>query len=464
MNRLLIGSLFALALAPASLFSQTASRAAQPTDYAYGMTLTPLDSKAVQTVLLPEELYRGIQHADLRDLRVFNGAGEEVPHAVRQLVSRELFTNMPLSVSFFAIHGETPDAALADLALHVKRSSDGRVLEVKTSESAGTADDSPEIVAYIFDRSSMKKASTGLHLRFADDGPAFLASCTLESSNDLSAWTTLVPRATLARLEHEGAHLDQDSLAFPSTTHAYLRLRWLGASPDVRLEDVRLDMAAEWDSLPRRSVRLPGTLLPGPSVVYEFPSPGPLPVDRLQVHLPEPNTLIETHLSTAPEQAGPWTRAVDGRFFRMTQGAELTNTAVRVPRGSAQHARWWRMLVLDLGGGLGSGTPELELFYYPEQLAFVARGAGPFTLAYGSRTAGAARFDWQAVTQTLSAAERDGLPRESATIGEWRELAGAGILVPPPADMSKTYLLWGVLIAGVLLLGGFTWKLARQLK
>jgi hypothetical protein len=45
--------------------------------------------------------------------------------------------------------------------------------------------------------------------------------------------------------------------------------------------------------------------------------------------------------------------------------------------------RYFKLAVAEKGGGLGGGAPALEVAWVPEQLVFVARGAGPFALGYG---------------------------------------------------------------------------------
>ena len=69
------------------LGGRAAAAPLDPQDFAYGLSLRASDAP-IQTYALPLEVYRGVTRADLGDLRVFNEAREEVPHAVRALVVR----------------------------------------------------------------------------------------------------------------------------------------------------------------------------------------------------------------------------------------------------------------------------------------------------------------------------------------------------------------------------------------
>jgi len=62
----------------------TTGRADTPAEYAASMPMTAQGGEALQRVELPVALYANVQHADLRDVRVFNAAGELVPYALIQ--------------------------------------------------------------------------------------------------------------------------------------------------------------------------------------------------------------------------------------------------------------------------------------------------------------------------------------------------------------------------------------------
>ncbi|MBN8456196.1 MAG: DUF3999 family protein, partial [Candidatus Accumulibacter sp.] len=55
--------------------------AESPGDFAFGMRLQPDGPQPLVRVDLPAAVHAGVSRADLGDLRVFNAAGEAVPHA-----------------------------------------------------------------------------------------------------------------------------------------------------------------------------------------------------------------------------------------------------------------------------------------------------------------------------------------------------------------------------------------------
>src|SRR4029453_11838046 len=133
-------------------------------------------------------------------------------------------------------------------------------------------------------------------------------------------------------------------------------------------------------------------------VEFLFDLGGPIPVDRVQVDLPVPNTVIEADLYSALEEKGPWLHHFSGVLYSLDRaGGALRNPEVAVP---PIRRRYFKLAVAEKGGGLGGGAPSLEVAWMPEQLLFVARGAGPFALGYGRAQVPGARFDAAALIRS----------------------------------------------------------------
>ena len=72
-------------LARSACAQPSAEQALGLSDFAYSVPLTGEPGRAVQTVLVPLEVYLNVLRKDLGDVRVFSESGQEVPHAVRKL-------------------------------------------------------------------------------------------------------------------------------------------------------------------------------------------------------------------------------------------------------------------------------------------------------------------------------------------------------------------------------------------
>ena len=78
---------------------------------------------------LPRAVYRGAVRPDLGDLRVFNGAGEVVPHAFRPRASVETQKRAPVALPVFPVYGDDPKQ-LDGLSLRVERNASGTIVQL----------------------------------------------------------------------------------------------------------------------------------------------------------------------------------------------------------------------------------------------------------------------------------------------------------------------------------------------
>ena len=129
--------------------------------------------------------------------------------------------------------------------------------------------------------------------------------------------------------------------------------------------------------------------------------------------------------------------------------------------------RYFKLAVAEKGGGLGGGAPALEVAWMPEQLLFVARGAGPFALGYGRAQALHARFAAAELIRSALPPDADPrveMPRETAKLGPVKAVGDPSVLEPrrePPSP--RTLALWGVLVGSVAIVLALSVRLLRRM-
>jgi hypothetical protein len=116
------------------------------------------------------------------------------------------------------------------------------------------------------------------------------------------------------------------------------------------------------------------------------------------------------------------------------------------------------------GGGLGTGMPQLEVNWMPRQIVFVARGEGPYSLAFGKSDAQPASFAVSNLIPGYKPYAEFSLP-----------LASTGTPSADPVDGHlswnewlrqtdwKRFTLWAMLLGGVALLAWMAWRLTHQM-
>jgi hypothetical protein len=186
---------------------------------------------------------------------------------------------------------------------------------------------------------------------------------------------------------------------------------------------------------------------------FTFDIGAPLPIDRINIELPEPNSVVQMEVLSRASEKEPWGLVARRAFYRLRdRSTELQNSDLSVPLVSH---RYW-LLRLDRPEGLGRGVPRLRVGWQPHELIFVARGGEPFTLAYGSGTAGSSEAALDAVLPNVRI--------EPARLAQAVELGGPARLRARSAFPWRSAALWSVLLLGVGVLAWMAVRLSKELR
>jgi hypothetical protein len=451
-----------------ALCAASAALAAQPGDYAWRWPLKTEGQSAAWQFELTPEIYNALVDPELRDFEVFNADGQSVPVA-RLTVDPEAVPGVAeVSLPVFALpRGGGADAGAAgavgdDLRLRLERDGTGRLHLLQLESTAGAP---VALIDHVMDadlnRDPQRPATVDrleLHWRERGDVRTRFA---VEGSDDLEHWQTLVEAATVVSLRRDGAMLQRRDIALPATGLRYLRLRQLDGDPlpDLQVSARRTRAGAvvpQWRRLAAEFVAAdPDEFAKGQ--VYRYKLPATLPVSRLGIALGTDNATTEVIVDARTAGSQAWVPIGRTLLFRLRQGTiRVDNDDYALTSPFA--AREWRVrspVALD-------PAPRMEVVYLPERFVFLAQGPGPYTLAAGSRDA---RREPRPVEQALAPLRArlgaDWTP-PPAGFGARAESAGeqAYTGLPKPIDWRR-WMLWGFLILGTAVVGGFALTLLR---
>jgi hypothetical protein len=430
-----------------------ASAAQRMEDFGYAATIAVETGEALQRVEVPQAAYEGSAQPHLADLRVFNGQGEMVPFAFLPRQAPDEAQAPAVALRFFPLFG-AHGVAVQDLDILAERTKDGTLVRVRSVREGGR--DQQRLLAYLVDASEHKVALDILELDWKAIANGFSGSLRVEGSDDLARWSTLIQAAPLVSLEFAGERLEQKRVELPGTRYRYLRLSWPAAQPALELTALagraapaRVEPERRWKALTLTAGSKPGE--------YLLDAGARLPIDRLRIELPEPNTLAAVEVLARDRVEDAWTTQARSVVYRLTRnGTEVSSPPVAVASG----ARFWKLQVDQTGGGIGSGLPKVQAGWVPRQIVFVARGYPPFQLAYGNAGVRAGSYPIETVVPGWRFDEP--LKAGNARIGAQREVAGPAAL--RERRDYKTWLLWGALGLGVAILAWMAWQLARQVR
>lgn len=431
-------------------------------DFAYGIPLEIVGDGAMYEVALPPELYKGVLRNDLGDACVFNGQGEIVPFALQKLTAEPPKPSPAVPLSFFPIYGQ-PGEKPEGLSLHIRRDTSGAIMDLDAS-----APDAQErkVVAYLLDANSLHQPVSGLVLEWQTIPEGFVARVSVEHSNDLDHWSSSVTRATIASLRYEEHSLEQRKIDLGRPLRAkYLRLSWPQSLEEVQLKGIAAQLAQETPEQERQWATIEVKANADRAGEYSFDAPGSMPVDRVRLKFPQKNTMAwASFFSRTTDKDGWRSRNLQGNaalvYSLRIEGEDFPNPDIPV---IALTDRLW-MMRIHPAGGIGQGMLQIELGWVPQQLVFVARGEPPFRLAYGSARVMERNFQVDDLLTKFADRHKNKLFIKAARTGPQMTLGGQAVLKPlPPPYPWKEWLLWLVLVSGVLLLAWMTLRLYRQM-
>lgn len=431
-----------------------------PTDFAYGLPLSVSNEQALHAFTVPLVVYEKATRTDLGDVRVFNGAGSVVPHALRPISRQE--EEVGHAVPFFPL-GDGQQPLPADLSVRVTRNTDGSVVSVDSKQQGTVAQPAG---SYLLDTSTLTVRPKALELQWSQ--PTGLLTVSLMHSRDLVHWSPLISKTVLADLAYNGGTVTARRLSLPMTPLPYLRLDCADCREPMHIQKVTALSGTPVSADQWQWLRLEGKGLRKDKETWliEYHLQAKIPVTALQLTLPETNSLLRAVVETRANTDGPWRQVVPATdFYRLNlDGRQLNNQVVACgPITDAQ----WRIRVLADGANLAKSTslPQLEVGWHPQQLLFLSRGQGPYTLAFGSTTAEPGEPGQRSlVLATVRDAKAETLMQPSQP-GPIMTLGGDKALEPAALKRSwKKILLWIVLVAGVLLLALLTRSILREMR
>jgi hypothetical protein len=403
------------------------------------------------------EVYQSSLSPGLRDLRVFNAAGELVPHALTLKTDIPQPKVVQTKLKGFPLYS---DETTENGGFRIRREKNGALVSVEPAKATVTR----KLTGVILDASRIDAPLVALDISLDDYRQPF-QHFRIEASDDLKQWQGVQDSATIAVLEQEGSRIEQRQVELPSIRAKYLRLTWLDPQEIPSLPVV----TATSSSTPQQSqpeILWTEAIAPVRNTKgeYLYRLDGMLPVERIRFFLPQLNTLAPAQLLVRSSDKQPWRRVSSTVLYRLAaQGGESLSPDIDLGGETITELQ----LKLDTrAGGVGDKPLQLKVAINPQQLVFLARGDSPFTLAWGLANDKTSALP----LTTLVPAYRyqNGLPGNAASLGTdeknpapIRAKNDAATEPIDPALMHK-WILWGVLIAGAVLLLLMAMKLMRS--
>lgn len=463
-----------------------AADANSPQSYAQRLPLATVPGAALQRVVLPAQVLAALQTADYRDIRIFNAQGQPVPMALAAggsatvLAATEKQITLPAYPILGGAGASAGTLAQEGLSLRIEEQQGRRVVQINTSAGTPAAPSGQQVLGALFDTRTLGAPAVSLALD-VDLPPAQPVSFQVATSRDLTHWSplasTVLYRAPAQNGAAGAAQLGSSTIHLTGADlkDQYLRVTWapaqggvdLAANVALRGATVTTSRSAAAAARPTVQVNLPTQNKPHE---LGFSLPFATPVAAIGITPQGSNVLVPVRVLGRNGNQQPWTSLAQAVVYSLqTAGVDQRSAAITLP---SYQGNSWRDIRVEADTKTPGFTapPAVSVEFDPVQLVFVASGDAPFTLAAGlpatdAQAAASAYLPLQSLVPGYQPAQENTLPLART------EVAAAGAANVPASvqapDLSnktstKTMVLWGVLLAGVLALGLMAWALARQ--
>jgi hypothetical protein len=416
-------------------------------DFAYGATIQTPGEAAAYRFALPVVVYQRIVHDNLSDLRVFNGQGESAPIRVALPPGAQAAPVHSQAVPLFPLHG----AAAATLeTLRITIGERGSTLRVQTQ---GTSADGAGAVRYVLDGRGVDRAVSAIVLQWPDGAADFAGKLLVEAGDTLGAWHTLIDAAPIANLHANGQQLIERRVQLPPTRARFWQLSWLGTPAPFALTGANVESADTAAEPAYARLFIAGSAVANHRGEFEFDLGAQAPIVRMNLELPALNSIVGAQVLSRKSVKDQWRALQQSVFYRLSGAAgELHNGPLEV---HANSDRYWLVRISPAGNSLGAGILRLEAQWRAHELTFLARGGGPYQLAFGSGAVTSVGYGFDSLPTGTSIRE--------ATLGATQVLGGPERLQPPPTPFPwKSTVLWAILALGVALLAVMAYRLSRN--
>lgn len=440
----------------------------QAADFAWRATLVMPEGAKVARVDVPVQALLHMQNSAAQDVRLFNADGAVLPFAI--LGAADLNRHTPAaqtrSYNAYPLVTTPPVGQSAKSAVEVSVERDGQhsrawVRWDAAPDQASTTNATQESAqAVLFDTRDEKQPLEALDLAAVLPGNV-LVNLSVASSADLTDWTSVPVKGPIFRFEGVDAPASTTlSLLQPVLLQGrYLRLTW-AEQTGVRIAALTGRVATS-QARPAsvRAALPPGT--PEKSSSLSWVLPFATPIEAVDVQATRDNTLAPVRILGRNDATQTWRPLASALVYRLDAIGQSSHNLPTPLHGVSLRG-------LRVEASQGKALPDglqLAVVFAPIQVAVLASGAGPYTLAVGRAQTPSAAVDASVLGSVLPVKLAD-LPVATLTDEILKQEGGLAHRVAawlPAGLSSRTVLLWLVLVAGVLVLGGVAYSLLRQL-
>ncbi|MGB0133913.1 DUF3999 family protein [Dokdonella sp.] len=431
-------------------------------DYAAVFPIETHGNESAWLIELDGDVYRWSQDEQLRDIAIFNAAGNPVPLGTwDEIVPTTAVDNEALLPLLNLPVTLVPNQRNTWRSQGDNRTRDPRPVEVR---ARGVRKSRSE---WLLDASALNFGVDTITLDWTSPTSDVVARFNVAGSSDLEHWMNSANSATVVALEQDGTRIERRDIRLQPGKFPYFLLTRL--DDGVELVGLQATVSGKYHvrgkPLPLQQARATHLSTVNDSisneVQYRYVLPARLPVSHLRISLSEENALARVQVLAAMDAndgSTRWNSRGQTVAYRLRRGEDLIESPEMLLSPGARV----RELRIDSATPL-SAPPQIDVRYRAQRVVFLAEGEGPYVLAVGSAVARHPEYPMGTAIAKLR--EQASWQPPSAELGAMRTSAGQSAIEKPvvrkDAQGWKRWLLWAVLILAATVVGGFALSLLR---
>ena len=414
----------ALCLMSSSVCAQSTD--IKPEDFAYGFLIQAGETSAPYVLTLPEHVYTGAYQSDLSDMMLFNARGEVVPFAIKRPEPEGKRLIEPQILPYYTVTAEKDNVTY--------------------------------IAEIIMDISELPARPSAITYTLAGTEEFNGTATIYYSLGNLNSWSSLKSE-NIAYLKSERGTIIRNEVIFNSPLSSNMRYLRMVTDPIHALPQIK-EITAKFE--PER-IYEPTTYISVRGVVdrstpdnASLTLPGFYPVEWINIKTPTSYLFPKFTLAVWQDKYQQYYPLYPNKTLSdYSVMPEISGTGVQ----DARYKKW----MLQAPAALPAEGVEVDFYWRADELIFLTKGSGPYTLAYGNA-------NYERKDRTYQSAEAlKHLDVEAERIkGDFPriEFAGDAALIKNESDIGSTsgkYILIGVLSLIVVVMSIITIRLIMDI-
>lgn len=428
-----------------------------PRDYAFGRSLDTSAPSQWYRVMLPLAVYEQSTSPELHDVRVFNQSGEPVPFSL-VTATRPQATPQSTALRLFPLDASplapSRDAGDSDKVLLRSRNGVEIVLEGQNTAASGQ-----HYLLTLPEQNAGEIALSQLQLLWNAPRTPWQGTASVYYSEDLKRWFSLREDMPLLdvvsgqdRLKLD--RIDTDMVLSPDANR-YLLVVLNSEHPGLTLTGVNAISAPAQAMSEEMSLEAEAEPLSASEAQWHWTHPQPLSAVSITLN---GDGVLPVEIAWRSTEKDRWHPLKKEVLYRL-EGK--TSAPVSLNGGLVQAVK-----ITTLNVRLPENLPVVTGHRDRYDLVFNAQGKAPYVLAWGNGAAKPASVEPDMLIPADLRKTYDLANLPQADIQDNVALGGEGRLTATSAaereSRMNTLLVWGVLIAGVVLLAGMAWRIWRE--